>query len=75
MKRPLYKLSVSDLGTNAADVESNLTRVLRRCAKWAAILSIDEADVFLEARSAHSLERNKIVSGEIAPNPEYSNPC
>ncbi|KAH6973744.1 P-loop containing nucleoside triphosphate hydrolase protein [Ilyonectria sp. MPI-CAGE-AT-0026] len=62
VKRPLYKLSVSDLGTNAADVESNLTRVLRRCAKWAAILSIDEADVFLEVRSAHSLERNKIVS-------------
>lgn len=34
---------------------------------------IDEADVFLEARSTDSLERNQIVSGEIASNPEYSN--
>lgn len=49
--------------------------MLRRCAKWNMILSIDEADVFLEARSPHSPERNKIVSGEITSNPEYSHPC
>jgi len=31
-------------------------------AKWNAVLLLDECDVFLEARSAHDLERNKIVS-------------
>jgi AAA+ superfamily predicted ATPase len=31
-------------------------------AKWNAVLLLDEADVFLEARSTHDLERNKMVS-------------
>ena len=32
------------------------------CTKWNAILLLDEADVFLEERSLHELERNKLVS-------------
>ena len=31
-------------------------------ARWEAVLLLDEADVFLEARSTHDLERNKLVS-------------
>ena len=31
-------------------------------AKWNAVLLLDECDVFLEARSTHDLERNKLVS-------------
>ncbi|KAH7019824.1 P-loop containing nucleoside triphosphate hydrolase protein [Ilyonectria destructans] len=62
VKRPLYRLSVSDLGTTAANIETNLASELKRCAGWNAILLIDEADVFLEARSTDSLERNQIVS-------------
>ncbi len=31
-------------------------------ARWNAILLLDECDVFLEARSNHDLERNKVVS-------------
>lgn len=36
--------------------------VLERTTKWKAVLLLDEADVFLEARSTHDLERNKLVS-------------
>lgn len=32
------------------------------CTRWNAILLIDEADVFLEQRNLHELERNKLVS-------------
>lgn len=62
MKAPLYMMSAGDLGTRSSEVESNLSNVLEMCTKWNAILLLDEADVFLEQRSAHDLERNKLVS-------------
>lgn len=43
-------------------MEEELTATLERCARWNAVLLIDEADVFLEARSAESLDRNKLGS-------------
>jgi SpoVK/Ycf46/Vps4 family AAA+-type ATPase len=62
MKVPLYMLSAGDLGIKSSEVESSLTTILEMVAKWNAVLLLDECDVFLEARSAHDLERNKIVS-------------
>jgi len=62
MKAPLYMMSAGDLGVNPDQVERKLTNVLEMIAKWRAVLLIDECDVFLEARSAHDLERNKLVS-------------
>ncbi|TAQ87206.1 hypothetical protein B7494_g4449 [Chlorociboria aeruginascens] len=62
MKVPLYMMSAGDLGIKSSDVESSLTTILEMVAKWNAVLLLDECDVFLEARSAHDLERNKIVS-------------
>lgn len=62
MKVPLYMMSAGDLGVKSSEVESNLTTILEMVAKWNAVLLLDECDVFLEARSAHDLERNKIVS-------------
>merc|ERR1711939_202393 len=32
------------------------------CTRWNALLLLDEADIFLEQRSLHELERNKLVS-------------
>lgn len=57
-------MSAGDLGTRSSEVESNLSNVLEMCTKWNAILLLDEADVFLEKRSAHDLERNKLVSSK-----------
>ncbi|KAI9724291.1 MAG: hypothetical protein M1828_003715 [Chrysothrix sp. TS-e1954] len=62
MKAPLYMMSAGDLGLEPRTVEQKLSNILEMCTKWKAILLIDEADVFLEARSLHELERNKLVS-------------
>ena len=61
-RTPLYVLSASDLGTNPAKVDSALTEALECCQMWNAALLLDEADVFLECRSAASLDRNELVS-------------
>lgn len=62
MHVPLYMMSAGDLGLQSSDVESSLSNVLEMSTKWNAVLLLDEADVFLEQRSAHDLERNKLVS-------------
>jgi adenylate kinase family enzyme len=62
MKVPLYMLSAGDLGLDPRTIESTLKDTLEMCTKWNAILLLDEADVFLEARSLHELERNKLVT-------------
>ncbi|KAM0434029.1 hypothetical protein ACHAPT_003973 [Fusarium lateritium] len=62
MKVPLYIMSAGDLGSDAYDIEENLGRILEMVANWNAVLLLDECDVFLEARSPHDIERNRIVS-------------
>ena len=62
MKVPLYMMSAGDLGLDPSGIEEKLDTVMDMVAKWNAVLLLDEADVFLEARSTHDLERNKLVS-------------
>jgi SpoVK/Ycf46/Vps4 family AAA+-type ATPase len=62
MKVPLYVMSAGDLGMNADSVESSLKDILRMVPKWGAVLLLDEADVFMEARDATDLARNELVS-------------
>jgi hypothetical protein len=62
MKVPLYMMSAGDLGFDPRKVETKLQDILEMCSRWNAILLLDEADVFLEQRSLHELERNKLVS-------------
>ncbi|KAM0475960.1 hypothetical protein ACHAP7_007066 [Fusarium lateritium] len=62
LKRPLYRLDASDLGNDTIVLENRLRVALERCARWDAILLLDEADVFLEARSSSSLLQNEMTS-------------
>ncbi|KAJ9149384.1 AAA ATPase family protein [Pleurostoma richardsiae] len=62
LRVPLHTLSSGDLGSDPWEVENGLARILELVARWNAILLLDECDVFLEARSTHDLERNKVVS-------------
>jgi hypothetical protein len=62
MKVPLYMMSAGDLGFDPRKVEGKLQDILEMCSRWNAVLLLDEADVFLEQRSLHELERNKLVS-------------
>lgn len=63
----LYRMSAGDLGLTSSTVESAQSNLLEMCTEWNAILLIDEADVFLKQRSAHDLERNKLVSSALLP--------
>jgi hypothetical protein len=49
-ERPLYSLSVSEIGTQPQEIEKNLQRVFTRVERWNAVLLFDECDVFLSAR-------------------------
>lgn len=62
MKVPLYIMAAGDLGLDPRSVEIKLQDVMSMCSRWGAILLLDEADVFLEQRDLHELERNKLVS-------------
>ncbi|KAJ5899699.1 hypothetical protein N7495_004443 [Penicillium taxi] len=62
MKVPLYSISAGDLGTANYEVEKKLKDILRMTPRWGAVLLIDEADVFMEARSPDDLVRNELVS-------------
>ncbi|KAG4278953.1 hypothetical protein FPRO04_06274 [Fusarium proliferatum] len=43
-------------------LESNLKTALDRCARWDAILLLDEADVFLEKRTSSNLTQNEMTT-------------
>ncbi|KAH7341493.1 hypothetical protein B0J17DRAFT_646777 [Rhizoctonia solani] len=62
LERPLYIVSSGELGVGASELETKLRDTLDVATLWKAVLLIDEADVFLEARSSHELQRNALVS-------------
>jgi hypothetical protein len=61
LRKPLYIVTAGDLGTTASEVEQSLGSVLELCQTWDALVLIDEADVFLEARNSAEIERNALV--------------
>ncbi|KAJ7119506.1 P-loop containing nucleoside triphosphate hydrolase protein [Mycena epipterygia] len=62
LKRPLYIVGTSELSTNPSVLEEKLKSILSLATAWDAVLLLDEADVFLEQRSLHEIERNSLVS-------------
>lgn len=68
LKRPLYIVSGGELGVSPQEVEKSLQEILELSKLWKAVILIDEADVFLEARSARDIVRNNFVSGELLPS-------
>jgi len=62
VRSPLYVVGGGDLGTTAASLDSALERIFDVATEWKAIVLIDEADVILEQRSLHDLERNAMVA-------------
>ncbi|KAK4864887.1 hypothetical protein LT330_001510 [Penicillium expansum] len=62
MRVPLYVMSAGDLGVDARGFETKLKGILQLIPKWGAMLLLDEADVFMEARDSTNLARNELVS-------------
>jgi hypothetical protein len=59
--KPLYRVHSGQLGTTAESVERSLSGILRRAARWNAILLLDEADVYIRCRD-NDLHHNAIVA-------------
>jgi hypothetical protein len=61
LERPLYSVSVGELGTDPAALEKSLREILDVATIWNSVILLDEADIFLEARDEHNIERNAMV--------------
>ena len=61
LHRPLYYVTMGELGTSPEQMEATLGEVLDLCQGWDALAIIDEADVFLEKRSTSEVVRNAMV--------------
>ncbi len=62
LERPLYMVSVGELGINSGELEKNLRQILDVAQIWNAVILIDEADIFLEKRASGDVVRNSLVS-------------
>ena len=60
IKRPLYMVQCSQLGTDEEALEKLLSEVLERATRWRAILLIDESDVYIHERG-DDIQQNAIV--------------
>ena len=47
-------------------MEATLSKWFELAEIWAAVMLIDEADIYLETRTTSDLQRNSLVSGECA---------
>ncbi|EFX01706.1 aaa family ATPase [Grosmannia clavigera kw1407] len=61
-RKPLYRVTCGDIGTEAENVERYLETVLLLGSTWGCVVLLDEADVFLMQRSVHDFQRNALVS-------------
>lgn len=62
LHKPLYSVSVGELGTTVDVLEKKLAEILEIAHAWNAIILLDEADIFLEKRSTNDVQRNAMVS-------------
>ncbi|KAJ2902746.1 hypothetical protein MKZ38_000172 [Zalerion maritima] len=61
-RKPLMRIEASNLGPTAESIEAGLPESFRLATKWKAVALLDEADVYLEQRTAHDLQRNGLVA-------------
>lgn len=61
LQRPLYSVSVGELGVEPDTLEKRLRVILDVATIWNAVILIDEADIFLEERDEHNIVRNAMV--------------
>jgi hypothetical protein len=62
LHKPLYSVSVGEMGTNSKELETKLSEILEIAHAWNAIILLDEADIFMEKRSTNDIQRNAMVS-------------
>ena len=61
LHKPLYVVSMGELGTTPETLEERLLDILDLCTPWGALVLIDEAEMLLEQRSKNDIIRNAMV--------------
>ncbi|KAK1482100.1 ATPase [Colletotrichum cuscutae] len=61
-RRPLLTANSGQFIGSPAEVEVSLAKLLQSATRWGALVLLDEADVFMQARNLQDLERNGIIS-------------
>jgi hypothetical protein len=61
LHRPLYCVSMGELGTTPDILEERLLDILDMCTPWGALVLIDEAEMLLERRTKNDIVRNAMV--------------
>lgn len=62
LKKPLYYLSVGELGVTPKELEMSLEKAMKTVERWNAILLLDEVDVFAINRENSSIEQNAMTA-------------
>ena len=62
VQRPLLSLGCSDLGVQSDEIEQRMMSFFKKAKLWGAVLLLDEADIYLEQRTARDLDRNCLVA-------------
>lgn len=58
IERPLFRMSLSNIGTDPTVAQQNLRTVAVMCNTWNCVVLLDGADIFLEERRPDSMGRN-----------------
>lgn len=61
LHKPLYRVSVGELGINPDQLEDRLREILDIATIWDAVVGLDEADIFLAQRDKDNILRNAMV--------------
>ncbi|MCK5016828.1 MAG: AAA family ATPase [Candidatus Peribacteraceae bacterium] len=61
LKKPLYSVTIGELGIDPDQLEERLRQVLEMAEIWDAVLLLDEADIFMEERTSEDVHRNAMV--------------
>lgn len=61
LERPLYIVSVGELGTNPVTLETHLKNILEISEVWNAIILFDEAEIFLQQRTNDNIKINAMT--------------
>lgn len=62
LQKPLYYISVGELGINPHSLEGALEKAMKVANSWDAVILLDEVDVFAVKRDNTSIERNAMTA-------------
>lgn len=62
VRRPLLPITCADIGVEPNEVEDRLVRWFKIARSWDAVMLLDEADIYMEYRQIHDLNRNNLVA-------------